>query len=503
MNLKKILIVDSKRPPPNAPDFSKYGFVEHVTGYPKAARQKPEVFAAAIIYSTKSTEWSWARDNQLLPLFVFSSDVVAAKEKNRVVYLPRDLFYERAEIFLRHYERTGQVDPAFFSDSPPEEAPLMHLRLRQLQVRGLKASRDSGQVLLPNPCVIVGRNGSGKSSLLEALQWQQEATWQGLQEATQQRFRSFTDLLTRGCSELRIDLSFDACGETPELTYSLAVRANGQGRPVVVFEECRAGEKVEIETVQEGGVAVRQIHGGNPVRDEDTLALSQAPTGSGARRVLAFLRHAVFLRLSPRSLAQVGSLQAKARGPLLDEYGLGLPALLEGLGESGLADLLTRLRRSLDPALKIGAVSLFRYPDQTGVLGLDQQLPTGTGIESQRLPAWVLSEGTRRIVGMFALLAAAHRPSLLAIEEVENGLDPWTLDSLLVELNKLARDGIPVLLTTHSPYFLNRFETQSLLVAEYRDGGAVYQRADKYPRAKDYEGDIPPGVLYLNEYFKE
>src|SRR5262249_9694324 len=71
------------------------------------------------------------------------------------------------------------------------------------------------------------------------------------------------------------------------------------------------------------------------------------------------------------------------------------------------------------------------------------------------IPAWVLSEGTRRLTSILALALQEQPPTLLAIEEVENGFDPWTLRFVLEELVACSERGAQLLLTTHSPYLMN------------------------------------------------
>jgi len=66
----------------------------------------------------------------------------------------------------------------------------------------------------------------------------------------------------------------------------------------------------------------------------------------------------------------------------------------------------------------------------------------------------VLSEGTLRALGLCAAAVNPWRPSFLAIEEPESGLDPLYLDRIGRLVAGLAQDR-QVLLTTHSPLFVD------------------------------------------------
>jgi energy-coupling factor transporter ATP-binding protein EcfA2 len=163
---------------------------------------------------------------------------------------------------------------------------------------------------------LVGRNGSGKSSAVEALQWLQEAALNGLQAATVDRFESFDKLVNRRTDRIGLNLEWDAPGpRSTHVRYGLWVKQRtGQVAtppPIVEHEECVAGRTRRAQWIirsrkGEKGPAVRSIHQGHPLRDGDALALSRLDARSQPRAVTAFyefIRTAVFLRL--RSLVLV------------------------------------------------------------------------------------------------------------------------------------------------------------------------------------------------------
>jgi predicted ATPase len=111
----------------------------------------------------------------------------------------------------------------------------------------------------------------------------------------------------------------------------------------------------------------------------------------------------------------------------------------------------------------------------------------------------MLSEGTRRITALFALLVHDPPPSFLCVEEVENGLDPLTTVLVLRELYSAADRGTQVLVTTHNPWLLDHVDLADIIEARREDGNTVYGRFADRDAIKEYAADIPPGTRFVNE----
>jgi AAA domain, putative AbiEii toxin, Type IV TA system len=89
---------------------------------------------------------------------------------------------------------------------------------------------------------------------------------------------------------------------------------------------------------------------------------------------------------------------------------------------------------------------------------------------------------------------------LLVIEEIENGLDPWTLAMLFQHLRAASESGVQVVLTTHSPYLLDHVEPHEVLVVERVAGDTRFHRAGDFPLVKANAGASPTGAMYLAGY---
>ncbi len=125
------------------------------------------------------------------------------------------------------------------------------------------------------------------------------------------------------------------------------------------------------------------------------------------------------------------------------------------------------------------------------------------GTKVYTVPSRLLSEGTRRITALFALLAATPRPSLIAIEEIENGLDPWTLRFVLNSLRQASIEGVQILLTTHSPFLLDHVEPTEVLHVRRIKGDTVYEPITSFEDVIRNQNVIAPGAMYLAGYMND
>src|SRR5262249_24104090 len=71
------------------------------------------------------------------------------------------------------------------------------------------------------------------------------------------------------------------------------------------------------------------------------------------------------------------------------------------------------------------------------------------------IPARDPSQGLLAYVFFLALVHRSDGPAVLLVEEPENGLHPLRIAEVLSLLRRFTAQGIPVLVTTHSPELLS------------------------------------------------
>ena len=386
------------------------------------------------------------------------------------------------------------------------EQPLQTFRLRNF-----KAVRDSRAVKFTPLTVFIGNNGSGKSSLIEGLETFQSIVVDGLDEAMN-RWRGFEfvwNAMTTKPEEMTDDLLFRSAVEmdlafaSSEFSTSFAVLPQSQ-ELIILHESYRhfVGEykrgansskkKLFSTLVRDWEGYVRQVveenetDAGLLIRFDRSL-LSNFDDDEGVERWQ-------FLNLSPELM---GEPRLTKQSPQARR--------VTWLAKNGdnIADYLHNIRQ-IDESAFEGIVETLRYvlpyadkmnPALASELGRSRYLQLEEG--SKTIPGWMLSTGTLRVLAILAVLRHPDPPPLLCIEEIENGLDPRTLNLIVEEIARTTQSGkTQVVCTTHSPYFLDLVPLSSIVVVE-RDasGQPTFTRPDEKALG-EWATKFAPGQLY-------
>jgi predicted ATPase len=171
---------------------------------------------------------------------------------------------------------------------------------------------------------------------------------------------------------------------------------------------------------------------------------------------------------------------------------------------SNIADYLLDIQR-LDAGAFEGIVRTMAY-----VLPYARDLQPGLTSELERkaylqlternfkVPGWMLSTGTLRVLALLAVLRHPEPPPLIVVEEIENGLDPRSIHLLVEEMRTAVLAGLTqVVLTTHSPYLLDLLKLDQLvLVARDDKGEPRFHRPSDDAKLAKWVKDFAPGRLY-------
>jgi predicted ATPase len=112
-------------------------------------------------------------------------------------------------------------------------------------------------------------------------------------------------------------------------------------------------------------------------------------------------------------------------------------------------------------------------------------------------PAWSVSDGTLRLLALtlLAYLPASGRTYL--VEEPENGIHPQAVETVFQSLS--AARNSQILCATHSPVLLSLTEpAQVLCFARTKDGVTDVRRGDQHPGLKDWKRDVDLGTLFAS-----
>ncbi len=112
-----------------------------------------------------------------------------------------------------------------------------------------------------------------------------------------------------------------------------------------------------------------------------------------------------------------------------------------------------------------------------------------------KIPSWVLSDGTLRLLALTVLPYLENPQGIFLIEEPENGIHPKALEAVHDSLSSVYAGQ--VLLATHSPIFLTITDpSQVLCFAVNDDGAADVIEGSRHPRLRDWRRDIALGDLF-------
>ena len=112
-------------------------------------------------------------------------------------------------------------------------------------------------------------------------------------------------------------------------------------------------------------------------------------------------------------------------------------------------------------------------------------------------PAWLLSDGTLRLLALTLLAYARPPASVLLIEEPENGIHPPAMDTVLQALQSYY-DG-QIFCATHSPVVLGQVEIRDLLCfARAADGSIAIVRGEDHPKLKEWRDNLDLPTLFAS-----
>jgi predicted ATPase len=123
-------------------------------------------------------------------------------------------------------------------------------------------------------------------------------------------------------------------------------------------------------------------------------------------------------------------------------------------------------------------------------------------IDGTEIAASQLSDGTLIVLAYLAVLYSPQPPSFLLIEEPENGIHPLRLREVVKILRDVVneQDKTQVILTTHSPYVVDRFEPNEVTLCRMQEAGEVrVQRLIDSPLVKQQKDLFTLGEIWTLE----
>ncbi len=390
------------------------------------------------------------------------------------------------------------------------------MHIEAIHLKNFKVFREVHIQEIPKLSVIVGANGSGKTTLFEVFGFLRDCLSGNVRQALDSRGR-FREVVSRGCETenilIEIQYRMLIAKASRLVTYSVEI-GEKQGRPIVRRERLRYkrsayGAPFHFLDFQNGsGYAITNEEDFNKPDEElnreyqildspDILAIKGLGQFQRFKAANAFRQLIESWHVSDFHIdAARGRKEVTGYVEHLSVSGDNLPRVAQYLYENhpdAFQKILARMRERVPgisqvlPELTPDGYLLLRFQDGS--------------FKTPFLDRYV-SDGT---IKMFAYLVLLYDPNphpLLCIEEPENQLYPQLMAELAEEFRLYTQRGGQVMISTHSPDFLNAAELDEVFWFVKREGYTEVRRAKDDPQIAAYMADGDKmGYLWKQGFF--
>lgn len=390
------------------------------------------------------------------------------------------------------------------------------MKIESIRLKNFKVFRDVHLTDMPPFVVVVGANGAGKTTLFDVFGFLHDCLKSNVRQALDSRGR-FKEVLSKDSLDdtilIEIQYRMPIAGIDRLVTYSLEIGEKGNvpyvKREVLRYKRGRYGSPYRFLDFTNGqGFAITNEEEFNKPDEElerefqavapDTLAIKGLGQFERFKAANAFRQLMESWHVSDFHInAARGRKEAAGDSEHLSETGDNLPLVARFLFEQHPNEfqniLETMARRvpgvhAIEPLLMDDGYLTLRFQDGS--------------FKTPFLDRYV-SDGT---IKMFAYLVLLHDPNphpLLCVEEPENQLYPKLMPELAEEFRLYAQRGGQVLVSTHSPNFLNAVELDEVYWLVKQEGATQIRRAKDDPQISAYMADGDKmGYLWNQGFFE-
>jgi predicted ATPase len=352
--------------------------------------------------------------------------------------------------------------------------------IRAVTIQNFKNIKDL-RIELDRLTVFVGANGSGKTSVLDALNRAAHVNPLDPNWAMAQRAQ-FDWIYTRGSS----GVLFIRC-ETVGGQFEIEVTPP---EPLLV--------PTSPSRVQEWKFGFIDADG------------NYGKTFEAARGMVLPL---VFLRLNEARLTEPS--YSEHERPAIQSDGSGIASVLAFMAlndPDSFDELLTHIRDLLPQIKRIRfhKVPIHRSETELILIGNESRqrerdrVFQGEAIlfdyeHAKDIAAHTVSEGTLMIVGLLTVLLGPDRPRVLLLDDIEHGLHPLAQKQLVAVIGRIMAKfpDLQILATAHSPYLLNYLSPDQVrIMTTDSEGHARCGRLTDHPKFATWKDEMAPGEMW-------
>ncbi len=390
------------------------------------------------------------------------------------------------------------------------------MKIESISLKNFKTFQFVELKDIPQMCVIVGANGSGKSTLFDVFSFLKDAMTENVQKALSKR-GGFKEVVSRGHEnepiELKIQFRLPVADVERLVTYQLQITLKNN-KPIIKreflrykrgahgspyhFLDFRNGKGYAITNEEDFEKQYEELD-----REEQTLDSPNILAIKGLGQFKRFKAANAFRQLienwniSDFHINKARQIQDDGYASHLSREGENLSLVTQFIYKEH-QDIFEQILKKLSDRVP-GIQSVTSKTTEDGRVLLKFQ---DSAFKDPFLTRYV-SDGT---IKMFTYLILLHDPSphpLLCVEEPENQLYPHLLCELAEEFRSYSERGGQVMVSSHSPDFLNAIELDEIFWLVKKEGYTSIQRARENELVSNLvKGGDKPGWVWEKGLFK-
>jgi predicted ATPase len=375
--------------------------------------------------------------------------------------------------------------------------------IKSLEVKNFKAI-EKGKVKLTPLTAFIGYNGTGKSSMLEALETFQVIVSDGL-EKSMSRWRKFEHIHYKGKKTQR---SFESGGEKylyapMEFIFNAVIEKKKTKFSSAIGQDLAEHIYFLEETVSYPTLPNNFVR----TRTPDHKYITQGREAPWLRPELSILTAEAGIRKYIESW-QFLSMNTFLMGNPYPQKKTGGKIILNHDG-SNIAEYVLAIREA-NPEVFRSIIQTMQYvlpyaADIQPVITQELEKMVYMQLTEQdfKVPGWLLSTGTLKLLALLAVFRNPNPSPLIVIEELENGLDPRSIHLAVSEMRRyLETKNCQVMITSHSPYLLDLLKLEEIIVVEKTDKQPTFTRPADNDELVEWAKKFNPGKLYTMSRLK-
>lgn len=374
------------------------------------------------------------------------------------------------------------------------------MRIESIKLKNFKAFQDVHIKDIPPFCVVIGANGTGKSTLFDVFRFLKHCLTSNVRKALQDR-GGFHEVGSRGHDKesilIEIQFRMEIAGISRRVTYSLEI-AQSHNQPFIKREILRYkrgeyGSPFHFLDFENGS--------GHAINNEEDFKISDKDLKKEQQKLDANDILAI------KGLGQFDRFKA-ASGfrKLIENWHISDFHIETARGNNTIIGEDQHVSESGDNIARVARNYLENHPDIFNAIKtkMKQRVPGIASVDSKvtedgRLllkfgdqafkESFVdryVSDGTIKMFAYLLLLNDPYPHPVLCVEEPENQLYPGLLPELAEEFESYTQRGGQVFVSTHSPDFLNAVPLQSVYWLKKQSGYTIVERAEDDQQIKNF-----------------